>query len=489
MLTQQPTQNNPLRTISPPVKRMLFGLMVQSAIDLMDQGMFNVAMPSIQLQYDLQIEVLSIVVAVRILARVGLMPVYGFIGDRFGRQRTFTIGLSIFILGSIISFLAPSVLWIVMGRVLQGVGGGILPLAMAIISDQFSSERRGQMLGLWNSSAPLGVILGPPIGGFLIEGYGWKSIFILSLIGSLCALLLIIKVVPTPTVNHPPNTSTDWLGAVGIFTFTSSLLMATTTTGIFPLGSHMNMIFWGLFLLATVFLIWNTITNADSLISLSILKNRQLIFPSIAVTFRMFCISGTIFLMVLYLANVLGKTTSAVGLFLIAHSLPIFLFIPIGGLMADKWKPGNVAVLGMFIQAIGMLWLSLINPMTNELLLIPGMFIGGLGAGLSLTPFTKGAVASLGEKQVGVASGLFNMIRFAGAAVSAPLLGLVLAASFEQYGGSAAVPEPYQYAFLILTGCALIGMGLASIIPIDAEDGKVDTTSNESGDAFQNPES
>ena len=489
MLTQQKPSTNTLGTISPAVKRMLFGLMLQSAIDLIDDGMFNVAMPSIQMQYSLQIEALSIVVAIRTLARVGLMPVYGFIGDRFGKQRTFAVGLSIFVLGSILSFLSPSVLWLVIGRVLQGMGGGILPLAMAIISDHFPSERRGQMLGLWNSSAPLGVILGPPIGGFLIESFGWKSIFILSGIGSMLALLLIRKFVPTSSDIQDPDTSADWLGAAGIFTFTTSLLLATTTTGVFPVGSQMNLFFWGFFLLATVLLIWNTLTNAGSLINLSTLKNRQLILPSIAVTFRMFCIGGTVFLMVLYLANVLGKNPGVIGLFLIAHSLPIFLFIPVGGLIADRWNSGNVAVLGMLIQAAGMFWLTLIDPTNHELLLLPGMFLGGLGAGLSLTPFTKGAVASLGDGQVGFAAGLFNMIRFAGAAVSAPLLGLILAAGFEQYGGSEAAPEPYQYSFLILAGCALVGMGIASFIPKNDASRKVNTATHESGDSFHEPTS
>jgi len=444
---------------------MLFGLMVQSAIDLIDEGMFNVAMPSIQEEYGLQIEFLSLVIAVRYMARIGLMPIYGFVGDRFGKKHTFVAGLSIFVLGAIISFLSPSILWLVIGRILQGMGGGILPLAMAMISDHFPSERRGQILGFWNASAPLGVILGPPIGGLIIETFGWKAIFILSGVGSLIALIFVIRLVPVTRRNNNHRTSADWLGATCIFTFTTALLMATTSSGVFPFGSPVNFAFWGMVILALALLIWNMSSKPDPMIRLAVVKNRRLIIPSIAVTFRMFSLGGTVFIMVLYLANVFGKSPSAVGIFIIAHSLPIFLFVPIGGLIADRWSSRKAAVLGMLIQTVGMLWLSLVDPTNNEPLLLPGMFLGGLGAGLSLTPFTKGAVASLDDENVGLAAGLFNMIRFAGVAASAPLMGLILAAGFDRAGGMDTVPEPYQYGFRILTVSALIGVAIASRIP------------------------
>ena len=445
---------------------MLVGLMVQSTIDLMDEGMFNVAMPAMQEAYGLPIDVLSLVVAVRYLARVGLMPIYGFVGDRFGKKRTFAAGLAIFVLGSFVSLVSPSIFWLVIGRALQGMGGGILPLAMAIISDQFSRERRGQILGTWNASAPAGVILGPPIGGLLIESFGWKSIFVLSGLGSLLALILVIRLVP-PTRNHQaPNTSVDWLGAAALLTLVTGLLMATTTSSVFPIGSTANLLFWSGVGLSLAMLLWDAVKNPSPLITFDVLKNRQLMVPSIAVIFRMFALSGTVFLMVLYLANVFNRSPQAVGLLIIAQSLPIFLFVPIGGYLADRWTSRNAAVLGMLIQAVGMLWLGFIDPNSNDLLLIPGMILGGLGAGLSLTPFTKGAVAALGDEQAGLAAGLYNMIRFAGAAASTPLMGLLLAAGYEKSGGLESVPEPYQIGFRILTLCALSGAWIASRMPV-----------------------
>jgi MFS family permease len=466
MQTKELIQGSKSKKLASHEQIMLVGLMIQSVIDLIDEGMFNVAMPTMQEAFGLPIDVLSLLVAVRYLARIGLMPIYGFVGDRFGKKRTFTIGLAIFVLGSFISLLSPSIFWLVIGRMLQGMGGGILPLAMAIISDHFSSERRGQILGTWNASAPAGVLLGPPIGGFIIESFGWKAIFLVSGLGSLIALILVIRLVPSTRVNQGPKTSVDWLGAAALFTFVTGLLMSTTTSSVFLFGSTANLLFWSAAGLSLIMLLWNAARNPNSLINLDVLKNRQLIVPSIAIIFRMFALSGTVFLMVLYLANVFNRSPQAVGLLIIAQSLPIFIFVPIGGLLADRWTSRNAAVLGSLIQTSGMLWLGFVDPKMNDLLLIPGMVLGGLGAGISLTPFTKGAVAALGDENAGLAAGLYNMIRFTGAAASAPLLGLLLAAGFEKAGGIESIPDPYQLGFRILTLCALVGTWIASRMPI-----------------------
>jgi hypothetical protein len=117
-----------------------------------------------------------------------------------------------------------------------------------------------------------------------------------------------------------------------------------------------------------------------------------------------------------------------------------------------------------------MVWLSMIEPHSGDFALIPGMLLGGFGAGLSLTPFNKGAIVSLGDQNTGRAAGLYNMVRFTGTASSAPLLGLILAAGFSQAGGLESIPEPYQLSFFILAGCSILGAGIASLIPPPLEE-------------------
>ena len=112
-----------------------------------------------------------------------------------------------------------------------------------------------------------------------------------------------------------------------------------------------------------------------------------------------------------------------------------------------------------------MLWLGLVQPETSYLILLPGMILGGLGAGLCLISFTKEAVASLGDDKVGLASGLYNMLRFTGSSLSTPILGIILAANYGRYTGGETASGPYQFCFLVLTITTIVGIIVAASIP------------------------
>jgi len=443
-------------------------------MDLLDVGMFNVAMPAIQQQFNLQVEVLSLVVAVRYIARIGMMPIYGLIGDRLGKKRGLLAGMITFFLGGITCLLAPTLTTLVIGRILLGIGGGILPLSMAIISDHFPTGQRGRILGIWNSASPVGTIIGPPLGGLVIEHFGWKTIFVLVGLGSLIAISLVLRLVPASDRYQKSQSPIDWFGAACLLTFATGLLMSTTTSSVFPFGSIANLVFWGITGIALVLMIWNGMKNPQALINAAIVKNVRLILPSVAMIFRMFALTGTSFLLVLYLSNVFAKSPSAIGLIMIFHSTSLFIGVPVGGMLADRWTCRKAAGMGMIIQAIGTAWLALTGPIEGGILLIPGMILAGFGAGLSLTPYNKGAIASMGESQTGRAAGLYNMVRFTGSASSAPILGLILAAQFKQVGGLETVAKPYQVSFLLLIVCALISAGLAALIPPLRDDTQLD---------------
>ena len=458
---------------------MLTGLMLQGTMDLLDVGMFNVAMPVIQQEFELTVEILSLVVAVRYLARIGMMPIYGLIGDRLGKKRSLLAGMITFFLGGMTCLISPSLTVLVIGRILLGIGGGILPLSMAIISDHFPTGQRGRILGIWNSASPVGSIIGPPLGGLVIEYFGWKAIFALVSLGSLTAITLVHRLVPGSERDQKSESPIDWFGATCLFTLATGLLMATTTSSVFPFGSPANLAFWLITVIALVLMIWDGTKNPNALINAEIVKNVRLILPSIAMIFRMFALTGTSFLLVLYFANVFDKSPSAIGLIMIFHSTSLFIGVPIGGMFADRWTCRKAASLGMIIQAIGMIWLTSIHPQGNPFILIPGMILGGVGAGFSLTPFNKGAIASLGEVNTGRAAGLYNMVRFTGSASSSPILGLILAAQFKQVGGVETVTTPYQFSFLILMICALISAGFAALIPPPCDDSETEVSITE----------
>jgi MFS family permease len=444
---------------------MLSGLMMQSVMALIDVSMFNVAVPTIQDEFGLPVDTVSLVVAIRYLPRLGLMPIYGVIGDRLGKKKTYLAGLIIFIIGSLVGLLSPNLNWLVAGRFLQGVGGASLPLSMALITDAFAKDRRGRALGVWNAAAPAGSMIGPVLGGFIIEAFGWKSIFIVVIIGSSLAWFAIKRLVPTPPKNELNQPNFDWTGSIGLMILATSFLMATTTSSVVPFGSLLNYVFWAFTALGLLILIMNARRNPNPLIGFDEVRNPRLILPAIAVNFRMIAHTGTSFLLVLYITNVFGKSPSAVGTFILFYSLSAMIGVPLGGMLADRWISRKAGSFGLSILAVGMLWLWLVQGRTNHIILLPGMILGGLGAGLCLIAFTKEAVASLGEEKVGLASGLYNMLRFTGASLSTPILGLILAAAYERYAGGEMASGPYQLGFQVLTITTIVGVIVAASIP------------------------
>lgn len=466
-ISNQPTTTN-TESFSLREKFMLAALMMQSVMTLIDVSMFNVAVPTIQAEFGLPIDTTSLVVAMRFLARIGLMPIYGAIGDRLGKKRTYMAGLIIFLIGSTIGWFSPSLIWLIIGRFLQGMGGASLPLSMALITDAFPKERRGRALGIWNSAAPAGSMIGPVVGGFVIEIFGWRSIFLIVIVGSVIALFFIDRLVPRSSVNQEPGITFDWAGALGLMLLATSFLMATTTSSVIPFGSPLNYLFWLMSAIGLIILILNLTRNPNPLFNVGDITNPRLILPAVSVGLRMVAHVGVSFLLVIYLTNVFGKSPSEVGTIVLISGLASIIGVPLGGFLADRWISRIAGSFGLAILMVGVLWLGIVQPQGNYLLLFPGMFLAGLGAGLCLVAFTKEAVASLGENKVGLASGLYNMIRFSGASLSPPVLGIVLANAYERFPGGEAAVEPYQLTFKILAITTLIGVVTAASIPSPA---------------------
>ncbi len=464
------TQAQPLETSSKWAgfaareQLMLAALMMPIALELVDSGMMSVALPQIQKDFGVRVDLLAWAVAAGFLPRVALMPIYGHIGDRIGKKQLFLLGLAIHTVGAMLGIFAPSFSVLIVGRLLQGVGGSSLPLAMALIADGFAPEHRGRALGIWNSAAPGGLILGPILGGFIVETFGWHAIFIVVAAGSVVAFFLVARLVPQAS-RGSTNSTFDWMGAISLVITISALLLATTTGSLVPLGSPVNLAFWAVSMTAVIAVLWNAWHKPHAFIGKDILTNRRFIVPALAVNLRMFAHDGARFLLVLYLANVFGQSPSAVGLLMLFYTVPLLIGVTYGGYLADRWASRTAGTLGMIGQVAGLAWLGVAGSGAGTVALAPGMAVAGLAGGISLVSFSKEAIGSLGPERVGLASGLYNTVRFAGTAAATPLLGLLLERGFKQQVSGEAASGPYQLAFQVLTITAAVGIAVAALIP------------------------
>jgi predicted MFS family arabinose efflux permease len=308
------------------------------------------------------------------------------------------------------------------------------------------------------------MMLGPVLGGLIVEGFGWHATFIFVAASTLLSLGVAAWLIPAPPRQDTPP-RVDWFGAISLALTVGGLLIATTTASVIPFGSFLNWVFWGITIVALLSLIWNARHHPDPFIGAEVVRNRQFLASSAAVGLRMFAHDGVRFLMVLYLANVFSQSPRTIGFFILFYTLPLMIGVTYGGFLADRWPSRTVGVVGMVLLAGGIFWLSQVDPHIGAFVLIPGLLVGGFSSGISLTPFNKTAVTALGPDKVGLASGLYNMLRFAGIATSTPLLGLLLAQGFAQHGGLETVSQPYQTAFQLLAGVAVASSGVAALIP------------------------
>ncbi|MGB1253927.1 MAG: MFS transporter, partial [Candidatus Promineifilaceae bacterium] len=205
-------------------RQILFALVFPTMAIILNGSMFGVALPTIRSEFAMEPDVTAWLAIAFSLPFMMFMPLYGRLGDELGKARLLTLGVIIFFAGTALIWLSNSLASIFIGRIIQGAGSaGITPLSLAIISQRFSADQRGNALGLWNATAPFTSIFAPAIGGYLTDNFGWRSFLIPTLIVSIAALLIVRMRVPS--LRSKPNWQIlrrfDW---VGVLLFSSTII-------------------------------------------------------------------------------------------------------------------------------------------------------------------------------------------------------------------------------------------------------------------------
>lgn len=441
---------------------ILIGLMLPLLMTIMNLVMFGVALPTIRDTFRIQADVAAWVVTAYSLPYMLFMPLYGRLGDELGKRRLFLLGITLFLAGSLITPFAPDLRVLLVGRIIQGLGAaGISPLSIALITERFPVQKRGKALGTWNSIGPVGGIIGPFLGGFLIDNVGWRAIFGPILLIGVFSFWAVHRQISS---THPKEGETsvlrslDWAG-VGLLSIATTLLIffisSRPITGIealrdWRLLSSALLLFGG-------FIFWER-RRTNPFINLEIFRNKSFCLASLGSGIRMSTMIGLGFLMPLYLTDVHALNATSIGLITTMNAVALLLTIRLGGLLADRWTGRWLVMIGSFTQmgvAVYFAWL----PETVHLKLIAaGLVVHGLGAGLALASLHRVSMSKIPPEQVGMAAGLYSMVRFGLGTLGVALAGVVL-----QYGLNQSIPviEAYQFTFWLIAGIALSGIVIA----------------------------
>lgn len=453
---------NTARSFEKADQILLIGLMLPLMMMIVNTTMFEVALPTIRSTFGIRADVTAWLVTAYSLPFMLFMPLYGRLGDELGKRRLFLLGIIVFLTGSLLILLAPDLRLLFVGRMIQGLGtAGITPLSLALLTERFPVNVRGKALGTWNSVGPISSIAGPILGGFLIDYMGWRSILGPSILLGIFSLLVVNRQIPA---THPGILqrsvlrSFDWSG-VGLLSMATTLLIfyisSRPITGVEALQD------WRLLITALLlfggFILWEK-RRIKPFVNLKIFRNTSFCLTSLGSGIRMATMSSIIFLIPLYLTDLYALNATFIGIIATLNAVTLLFTIPLGGQLADRWSSRWPVVIGASVQmgvAVYFAWLPRAVPLG---LIAAGLLLHGLGAGLALASLHRTSMSTILPEQLGMAAGVYSMIRFGGSTLGVALAGVVLQPGLNQ---SLPAIEAYQTVFWCIAGIALAGVVIA----------------------------
>lgn len=377
---------------------------------LLDTSIVNIAFPSLTEVFNTDPTVVLWISVAYSLVSGALMPVFGRLGDMYGRKKIVVIGLAIFTLGLVLCSVSQNIEQLILARIVQAVGGSTpLALGVAIITATFPDKERGRALGALTSAVTVGPLIAPAVGGLLIETLGWRAIFYIRVPLSLISVILTLIFLKEQRSTEARSKIDLW----GMFTLISGLSCITL---FFNLGGNWGFISVPVLSLAGATLIFFALfiiqerRFASPLINLTLFKNRIFTSGNITLFIQSFATSANWFLLPFLLINGLGYSTLKSGLLLMISTAVIFLS-PISGWLSDRIGSKILCAAGMFSLCLALFLLSRLHTGSSIPYIALGLGILGLGNTLFMTPNTSRIMGASPQYNLGSASAFISTVR------------------------------------------------------------------------------
>ncbi len=377
------------------------------------------------------------------------------LGDRFGRRRMFAAGIALFALASVACALSGSVESLIAARSAQGAAAAlVMPLAMAILSGAFAREERARALGIFSGVTGFALIIGPAIGGFITESFGWRWIFWINLPIGLIAIALVLARLRE---SFGPIAALDIPGLVIVAAAALALVWGllrgnvagwTSTEAVVALAAGI--------LLVVAFVVWELRARAP-MVPMRLFQSRGF-SAGITASFLFYAaMYGVLFLLPQFLQAALGCGPLGAGLRLLPWTATLFVTAPIAGAVVNRAGERPLVATGLLMQAIGLGWIAMIAaPGVAYSNLIAPLVLAGVGVSMAMPAAQNAILSSVAVAEIGKASGVFNMGRFLGG-----MFGIAtLVAVFSGKGSvdsAASFSSGFAAAMSVAAGLSLLG--------------------------------
>jgi EmrB/QacA subfamily drug resistance transporter len=429
----------------------------------LDSLVITTAFATIRADFGSSVETLQWAVNAFNLTFAVLLLTGAALGDRFGRRRMFAVGIALFVLASAACALSGSAGSLIAARAAQGAGSAlVMPLAMAILSGAFPGEQRARALGIFSGVTGFALIIGPAVGGFITESFGWRWIFWINLpIGMIAVALIVARLRESfgpPAALDIPGLLLVAIAALGLVWsllrgnsvgWTSSEVMGALGVGL---------------LFAIAFVVWEW-RAAAPMVPMRLFASRSF-STALSASFMFYAaMYGVLFLLPQFLQTTLGSGPLGAGLRLLPWTATLFVTAPIAGSVVNKFGERPLVVTGLLMQAIGFGWIAIIAmPGLAYSGLIAPLILAGVGVSMAMPAAQNAILGSVAVTEMGKASGVFNMARFLGGMFGIAALVVVFSAK-GAVDSAAGFSTGFAAAMMVAAVLSLAGALAGACLP------------------------
>jgi MFS transporter, DHA2 family, multidrug resistance protein len=393
-------------------------VMLPTFIEIVDTSVVNVSLPHIQGSLNAGVDEVSWVLTSYLVSNAIIIPITGWLARTFGRKRYLLFSIALFTISSLGCGAAPSLAFIVIMRILQGLGGGGLqPLSQAILLESFPTSERGMAMAVFGMGIVMAPIMGPVLGGWITDNWNWRWIFYINLPVGIFAVIMITLFIYDPHYIRSDKLRIDRWGLF-LLTIWIGCLQIVLDKGEREDWFHSDFIISlsAISLIALVLFVVVELRSRHPVVDLKIFLNRSFAIGTLTLFTGFFCLYGSIVLLPLYLQNLMKFTAFWAGLVIGPGGIAAFVVMPVMGILMKKGvNPRYMVLIGLSTASYAVWLMSGFNLQSSFSAAVWPRLVQGFAMGLFFVPLTTVTFMGIPKESTGNATGLYNLIRNLGA--------------------------------------------------------------------------